>query len=222
MRFTFLRLAPLWATLSASGPLHAAASLLVDDAGTTPEGTCQLETWTRQHAGHRELTAVPACTLSGTELSLGLSHLRGERALPWALGAKRAVRHWHDERLQLAASIETAGDVRQGGARSWSLNLPLSVALDRQALTAAHFNAGWSRSRHERGITLGAGVDIRIAPTWSLLAEQARDAARHRSSHLGIRRHLPGEASLDLLAGRVHDRTGTSWITVGLNLPLSR
>jgi len=222
MRFTFLRLAPLWATLSASSPLHAAASLLVDDAGTTPQGTCQLESWTRHAASHLELTAVPACTLGGTELSLGLSHLRGEGTLPWALGAKRALRHWHDERLQLAASIETAGDVRQAGARSWALNLPLSVALDRQALSAAHFNAGWSRSRHERGITLGAGVDIRIAASWSLLAEQARDAARHRSSQLGIRRHLRGEASLDLLAGRADGRTATSWITVGLNLPLSR
>ncbi len=222
MRFTFLRLAPLWATLSASSPLHAAASLLVDDAGTTPQGTCQLESWTRRAASHLELTAVPACTLAGTELSLGLSHLRGEGALPWALGAKRALRHWHDERLQLAASIETAGDVRQAGARSWALNLPLSVGLGRQSLSAAHFNAGWSRSRHEGGITLGAGIDIRIAPSWSLLAEQARDATRHRSSQLGVRRHLPGEASLDLLVGRADGRTATSWITVGLNLPLSR
>jgi hypothetical protein len=222
MRFTFLRLAPLWATLSASSPLHAAASLLVDDAGTTPQGTCQLESWTRHAASHLELTAVPACTLGGTELSLGLGHLRGEGTLPWALGAKRALRHWHGERLQLAASIETAGDVRQAGARSWALNLPLSVALGRQSLSAAHFNAGWSRSRHERGITLGAGIDIRIAASWSLLAEQARDAARHRSSQLGIRRHLRGEASLDLLAGRADGRTATSWITVGLNLPLSR
>lgn len=222
MRFTFLRLAPLWATLSASSPLHAAASLLVDDAGTTPQGTCQLESWTRHAASHLELTAVPACTLGGTELSLGLGHLRGEATLPWALGAKRALRHWHGERLQLAASIETAGDVRQAGARSWALNLPLSVALGRQSLSAAHFNAGWSRSRHERGITLGAGIDIRIAASWSLLAEQARDAARHRSSQLGVRRHLPGEASLDLLAGRADGRTATSWITVGLNLPLSR
>lgn len=222
MRFTFLRLAPLWATLSASGPLHAAASLLVDDAGTTPEGTCQLEAWTRQHASHLELTAVPACTLAGTELSLGLGHLRGEGALPWALGAKRAVHHWHDERLQLAASIETAGDVRHGGARSWSLNLPLSVALDRQALSTAHFNAGWSRSRHERGITLGAGIEIRLTPAWSLLAEQWRDAARHRTSQLGMRRHLRGDASLDLLGGRGHGAAGASWITVGLNLPLSR
>lgn len=222
MRFTFLRLAPLWATLSASGPLHAAASLLVDDAGTTPQGTCQLETWTRQHAGPLELTAVPACTLGGTELSLGLSHLRGEGTAPWALGAKRTLRHWHDERLQLAASIETAGDVRQGGARGWALNLPLSVALDRHATSVVHVNTGWSRSRHERGITVGAGIEIRVAPAWSLLAEQGRDAARQRTSQLGVRRHLRGDASLDLLGGRGHGAAGASWITVGLNLPLSR
>ena len=65
-------------------------------------------------------------------------------------------------------------------------------------------------------------MDFDLSDEQKMLAEQARDAARHRSSHLGIRRHLPGEASLDLLAGRLHDRTGTSWITVGLNLPLSR
>ena len=221
MRFTLLRLAPLWATLSASPPLHAAASLLVDDAGTTPDGTCQLESWSRQHPHQLELTAVPACTLAGTEVSLGLGHLRGADSTPWALGIKRTVRDWRDGRVQVATSVEATGDVRQGNARSWTLNLPLSIALDRRRTSAAHINAGWGQSRAERGITLGGGLEIRFAPMWSVLAEHWQGAAQQRGSQAGVRRHLRGDASLDLLAGRDHQGTAASWITVGINLPLS-
>lgn len=220
MRFTYLRLAPLWATLSFSGPLHAAASLLVDDAGTTPEGRCQLESWARHHTDHQELTAVPACTLAGTEWSLGLSHLRGAASTPWALGAKRTLRGKHDERVQVAVSAEAGGDVRHGGARGWALNLPASFALDAAARVVVVANAGYSRTRAEHGMTLGIGSEIRLAPRWSLLAEQWRDAAHHRSSQLGMRRYLRDDASLDLLAGRAHGTSSASWITVGLNLPL--
>jgi len=65
MRFTFLRLAPLWATLSASGPLHAAASLLVDDAGTHPGRDLP--------AGNLD---APACQPSGTDRRAGVHVVR--------------------------------------------------------------------------------------------------------------------------------------------------
>lgn len=221
MRFIFLRLAPLWATLSFSGPLHAAASLLVDDAGTTPDGHCQLESWARWHAGHQELAAVPACTLAGTEWSFGLGHLRGTGSAPWTLGAKRTLRAKHDERVQVAVGAEAGGDVRHGGAHGWAVNLPASIALDAATRVVVLANVGYSHTRAEHGMTLGIGSEINLAPRWSLLAEHWRDATRRRSSQLGMRRHLRDDTSLDLLAGRTHGTPSVSWITVGLNLPLS-
>lgn len=222
MRFTSLRLAPLWATLTVSGPSLAAASLLVDDAGTTPESSCQLESWIRNTTGHSERTAVPACTVAGTEWSFSLSHLRGSGDTPWAIGAKRTLRGWHADRIQLAGALQTGGDLRHGGARGWAINVPLSIAVDRQGDVLIHANTGWVRSRTERGMTFGAGTEIRIAPRWSVLAEQFRDAARQRSSQLGVRRLLRNDASLDLLVGYQHGATSDSWLTVGLNLPLTR
>ena len=222
MRFTSLRLAPLWATLTVSGPSLAAASLLVDDAGTTPESSCQLESWIRNTNGHSERTAVPACTVAGTEWSFGLSHLHGSGDTPWAVGAKRTLRGWHADRIQLAGALQTGGDLRHGGARGWAVNVPLSIAVDRQGDVLIHANTGWVRSRTERGLTFGAGTEIRIAPRWSVLAEQYRDAARQRSSQFGVRRLLRDDASLDLLVGHQHGATSDSWLTVGLNLPLTR
>ncbi len=222
MRFTSLRLAPLWAILTVSGPSHAAASLLVDDAGTTPESSCRMESWIRNTTGHSERTAVPACTVAGTEWSFALSHLRGSGDTPWAIGAKRTLRGWHADRIQLAGALQTGGDLRHGGARGWAVNVPLSIAVDRQGDVLIHANTGWARSRTERRLTFGAATEIRIAPRWSVLAEQYRDAARHRSSQLGVRRPLRNDASLDLLLGHQHGAASDSWLTVGLNLPLTR
>lgn len=222
MRFTSLRLAPLWATLAASGASHAAASLLVDDAGTTPDASCQLESWVRSSTGHSERSAVPACTVAGTEWSVALSHLRGRGDSPWTVGAKRTLGGWHADRIQWAGDLQTGGDLRHGGARGWAVNLPLSIAVDRHGDVVIHANTGWMRSRTERGLTLGAATEIRIAPRWSVLAEQHRDAARHRSRQLGVRRLLRNDASLDLLVGRQAGPASDAWLTVGLNLPLTR
>ncbi len=221
MRFTFLRHAPLWATLPFSNVACAAASLLVDDAGTTPAGQCQLESWARRHGNHPIVTATPACTLGGTEWSLSLSHLRGAGSTPWSLGSKRTLRGLDDERVQFAVSAGIGGDMRHAGARGWTLNLPASFVLDKAGRVVLHANVGWDHDRADRGMTAGIGSALRITSRWSLLAEHWRDAARDRSSQIGLRWHLRDEASLDLLAGRTHDALSASWITVGLNVPLA-
>ncbi len=221
MRLILLRHVTLWAALPFASSAHAAASLLVDDAGTTPDGQCQLESWVRRHPGQHALTAVPACTFGGTEWSLGLSHLHGGTSTPWAVGAKRTLRGRDGEHLQFAASVGVGGDLRHAGARGWTINLPASVMVDPAGRLVIHFNVGWDQDRVERGMTSGIGSTVRLASHWSLLAEHWRDAAGVRSTQAGLRRHLRGDASLDLLAGRTHDDASSSWLTVGLNVPLS-
>jgi len=222
MQLTFLRHASLWATLPFSNAACAAASLLVDDAGTTPAGHCQLESWARRHGNHPIVTTTPACTLGGTEWSLGLSHLPGAGSTPWSLGSKRTLRGLDDERVQFAFSAGIGGDMRHAGARGWTLNLPASFVLDVAGRIVLHANVGWDHDRVDRGMTAGIGSAIGFASGWSLLAERWRDAARVHGSQIGVRRHLRDEASLDLLAGHAHDASSTSWITVGLNIPLAR
>ncbi len=221
MRFILLRHVTLWATLPVASFAHAAASLLVDDAGTTPDGQCQLESWGRRQSDHHALAVVPACTFGGTEWSLGLDHLHGGSSTLWAVAAKRTLRGHDDERLQFAASIGIGGDLRHAGTRGWTANLPASVRVDTAGRLVVHVNVGWEQGRLERGITSGIGSTVRLAAYWSLLAEHWRDAAHDRSSQIGLRRHLRGDASLDLLAGRVHGDASSSWVTVGLNVPLS-
>lgn len=222
MRLVCLRHAPLWAFLVVTAPAHAAGSLLVDDAGTLANGQCQLEGWLRGRAGPRELTAVAACARGGSEGSLGLGHLRGDGSAPWTLGVKRTLGSLRGERVQLAIAATAGGDLRRAGARAWSLNVPLSIALDADGRAQLHLNAGQDRSRTARGLTGGIGTAFQLGPRWSLLAERWRDAGGERSTQFGLRRHLHGEATLDLLGGRSGGVAAPSWFSVGLNLPLAR
>lgn len=222
MRFTFARIAPLWATLICTSSAHAAASLLVDDASTTPAGECQIESWYQWHGQHQEISLVPACTVAGTEWSAGVSDLRGAHATAWTLGAKRTVRGHHDARVRIAVAAGIGGDLRAADARGWALDLPVSVALDPVARVLLHAGIGWGHAPSARGLTLGVGSEIQLTPHWSVIAEQARDATRQRGTQIGLRRTVRDSASLDFIAGRAHGTGADNWITVGVNLPLAR
>ncbi|MGV6494314.1 hypothetical protein ACTUVK_001035 [Stenotrophomonas rhizophila] len=197
---------------------HAAASLLVDDAGITDAQQCQLESWVRHTDAGQEWTAVPACTLADTEWSLGLTRAPGEAARHWALGAKhvlvaRAPRQWG-----LALSAGIGGNTYRPRADDWALNLPLTIAPGAQERVQLHLNLGWAKQGAVHGRTDGIGVEIGMTRRWSLLAETAQDAARERGSQLGLRRVLWPGASVDLLAGHLHRQRDSRWITLGFNL----
>lgn len=197
---------------------RAAASLLVDDASITDANHCQLESWVRHSDAGQEWTAVPACTLANTEWSLGMTSLPGDTRKAWALGAKRVLverqqRHWG-----LAVSAGVGGNLHRPRSDDWNINLPLTLALDAHDRVQLHFNLGWASHVDLSGRTEGVGVEVTVHRQWSLLAESARDAARHRSSQLGVRRVLWEGASVDLLAGRVHHQPDSNWLTLGFNL----
>lgn len=197
---------------------RAAASLLVDDAGITDAGHCQLESWVRHTDAGQEWTTVPACTLANIEWSLGLTRAPGDARRQYAFGAKRvlvegAARHWG---LALGASV--GGNTQRPRADDWALNVPLTIAPGVQERVQVHLNLGWAAQGAARGRTDGIGMEIGLTRDWSLLAETAHDAARERGSQLGLRRVLWPGASLDLLAGRMHHPRDSRWITLGFNL----
>lgn len=197
---------------------HAAASLLVDDAGITDANRCQLESWIRHTDDGREVTVVPACTLADTEWSLGLSRLPGEAHLQWEVGAKRVLVEREQRRWGLALSAGVGGNGHRPRSDDWNLNLPLTVALDRHDRVQLHINLGWARDADAQGRTDGIGIEMAVHRQWSLLAESARDATRQRSSQVGVRRVLWPGASVDLLSGRVHHQPDSRWLTLGFNL----
>ena len=205
-------------------PMHAqaAASLLVDDAGTTPEQHCQLETWYRPPAHGAELTAVGACTRHGTEWSFGASSLRHAGSLPWSLGLKRTVLGADHAPVQIALSAGWSDDLQQAGARALSLQVPMTVRLPAAGRLQLHGMLGWHHTARARGLELGAGAELQASSRWSLLLEQARDSTRARRSQAGLRRYLRNDASIDLLFGRNHHDDADRWLTLGLNLPLAR
>ncbi|AWH54648.1 hypothetical protein C1924_16410 [Stenotrophomonas sp. ESTM1D_MKCIP4_1] len=223
MRLFALRFIPVLVALPLSADVHAAASLLVDDAGTTPAAECQLESWLSHHTNHRQATLVPACGLGNTEWSLGISRLSHGQGMPWALGAKRTVVGPEGDRLRVAISADAGNDARSGNAANWGVTVPLSLRLDTAGRMLLHANLGWRVERDARYLTSGIGMELPLLPRWSLLAEGARDAAGSHAVQMGGRRELGAAgATLDVLAGRRFGDAGERWLTLGLNLPLSR
>ncbi len=209
---------PLVAVAMLPFDTRAAASLMVDDASITDAGRCQLESWGRHTDAGGEWTAVPACTVAGTEWSLGISHQRALSATQWALGAKRVLRDIDQRRWGLALSVGVGSDWHHLRGGDWGVNAPVTIALGANDRALLHLNVGWAQADGSRGRTEGIGMEIATAPRWALLAELARDAARQRSSQFGVRRELWPGASVDLLAGRVHHQRDGHWITLGINL----
>ncbi len=196
---------------------HAAASLLVDDAGITDAGHCQLESWVRHTGDGLHGTAVPACTLAGTEWSLGLNRAPATPGIAWSAGAKRVLVARDQRRWGLALSAGLGGRQHPPGT-DWNLSVPLTLGLDAQDRVQLHLNLGLAREDGIGGHTDGIGMQIALQGRWSLLAEVAHDAARDRGVQVGLRRVLWPGASLDLLGGRQRSSGQGHWITLGFNI----
>ncbi|WP_426662129.1 hypothetical protein [Rhodanobacter aciditrophus] len=190
---------------------HAGASLLVDDAGTTAGGHCQLESWLRARPGTLEATAMPACAWSGLEYSLGAgrSSDAAQGATLYA-GLKHTLVDMGDRTPGLAVALN--GDW-QHGFDAASAYLAASLPLGRRLTLQADLGA--RRLRHDDGRPLaGAGLEYLAGQRWSWLAEVYSEGAAYRAVQGGVRVRLPGALSVDMLAGR--DNAGR-WLTLGLN-----
>ncbi|HEV2622363.1 MAG TPA: hypothetical protein VGU65_09795 [Frateuria sp.] len=209
---------PLLATARA---VHAGASLYVDDAGTTPPGHCQLESWTRSYAPGQEWSAVPACTRGGVEYSLGVSSYDRPHDLLLTPGIKRTLRDPDGQAWGAAISLVAAWDVTQRRLEGWNLTVPVTLAVDAQGRTLLHADLGWSKLRGAAGALAGGlALEHRLSGQWSVLAELYADGSGEMDRQLGLRRALDATASLDLLAGCASGRRPGRWFTLGLNMAL--
>jgi hypothetical protein len=201
--------------------VHAGASLYVDDAGTTPVGQCQVETWTRGYAPGREWSAVPACTRGGIEYSLGVSAYDRPHDLLLTPGIKRTLRDPDGQAWGAAIAVNAAWDATQRHLEGWSITLPVTLAVGTQGQTLLHANFGWTHWRGARGAGVGGlGVEHRLDDRWHLLAELYAGGGDDLDGQLGLRRALGRAASLDLLVGRATGPHPGHWLTLGLNMAL--
>jgi hypothetical protein len=165
------------ALLAAPGAL--AQQLVVDDAGVTDPGACQLETWISATAGW----ILPACTpLGRAEVTLGLGvseEAQGDVLLqdleyvaqvklgllpagPGALGAALVVG------AGFGPFAQATGE-RIEGAYTY---VPLSYLMPDERL-ALHLNGGWSFDRLDgvHRALYGARADVMLAAPLTALSE---------------------------------------------------
>ncbi len=207
-----------------AGDSRAGGSLFVDDATLTPFGRCQVETWARAYTPGQELTAVPACTLAGTELSLGISDFFNPSRGPIVvLGLKRLLHDFDTEPWGLGISVGAIWSADTDRLESWNLILPYSLALDPKRGAVLHANLGWNDPRGSNGAIIGGlGVEIALAQDWVLLGEALGDTAGDFIAQFGVRRSLSRDLSLDFLVGTQDSLDETPWFTVGFNIVLPR
>ncbi len=205
----------LASTLLPSPAARAGASLLVDDAGTTADGHCQLESWLHlAPAGAAKASAVPACAVGGVEYSLGGSVATSASAPALlAIGLKHTLRDVGDDAPGFAVSIGSAWSGHAGAPGAAVANLIASVPVLRLGLV--HLNAGWSVARgHAPAPTFGTGLEHPLGSHWRLLAEGYVQRGAGPAWQAGLRRMLGRSVTADLLMGTdPHGR----WLTLGLN-----
>lgn len=207
--------------LLAARALHAGASLYVDDAATTPDGHCQVESWTRVYAPGQEWSALPACARRGVEYSLGVNRFDRARETLLTPGIKHTLRDPDGQVWGAAVSLGAVWNAKHDHLDGWSANLPITLALDAQGQTRLYVNFGWNKPRDAHGTpTGGLGLERRLDGRWSLLAETYADGGGDLTWQLGARASFGEAVSMDLLLGRAPDRRPGRWFTLGLNVAL--
>jgi hypothetical protein len=198
-----------------SAGVRGGASLLVDDADTTPEGRCQIENWLRlREGGHREMTAVPACTLDGLEYSLGGSAYVRTPYGPWLTAdLKHTLLKMDKSTPGLAISL--GGTWRRPDHHPASGNVVIIASLPLTAAFTLHTNLGWDavRGAAPRPIE-GLGMEYAFDRHWPGLGESYVERGAVHAAQAGLRRSFAHGLSCDLIAGHDHDG---HWFTFGLN-----
>lgn len=79
MRPSLPALMSLTAALVGAAPAMAARPFMTDDARLATEGSCQLESWSRDYSNRHEFWALPACNPGGNfEITAGAGRFRSD------------------------------------------------------------------------------------------------------------------------------------------------
>ena len=217
----------LGAALMAALPAQAARPFMTDDARLTTEGSCQLESWTRQYSQRGELWALPACNPGGNlEITAGVGQFRADGqpgSRDQVLQAKTLFRHLrpNDWGWGLAAGRIWHPSTRPGpnNLGGTYLYLPLSVSMQDDRLVL-HANLGWTRDGHARlnATTWGMGAEYWVQTRTMLIAETFGDDRQKPHVQAGVRFSVvPGLFQIDATRGTQPGSQGrNTWTSLGI------
>lgn len=211
---------------------EAARPLVTDDARLTTARSCQLESWTRLYADHREVWALPACNLTGNlEITAGFGHqfgAEGAASSDVVLQAKTLLHPmtqggWG---VGLAAGLIHHPSVNPGpnGLGSLYAYVPVSVALAGDMVTL-HGNLGWVKARDDdHALSWGLGSETRLSRRMTFVAEGFGDPRHSPYWQGGLRYFLVMDrVQIDATVGQQLGKgEGTRWFSVGLRLTPGR
>lgn len=197
-------------------PLSAQAQQwIVDDAGITEPGACQVETWW----GEEERWVLPACTLvPRTEVTLGAGWFdRGAGSLDPHLFVEAKVLGRDPDALPWGwgVVVGTALSLEDGGDRASEVfgYVPLTLALESIPLVL-HANAGWALERElvdgqgedTRGGIWGLRGDLGLSSRVELLAEVQGMFGEGAEAQAGLRFvPIPDRLAVDVSYGLAFD-----------------
>lgn len=202
-------------------PAAGAQQFVVDDAGTTASGACQVEGWW----GDENSWLLPACRLrAGPEVTLGFGSVRedpGSRTLEWVLQAKRPVRDPDEDGWGWSAVAGIGGDplaqVTGRHLRSAFVYVPLTAQASAVTL---HLNLGWlteldgEEAERSHAATWGMRGDVEVHPRLAIIGEVAGEGGGRPLRQVGARIPIrPDRLLVDLSWGGRPDgeRSGSGW-----------
>lgn len=190
---------------------QAARPFMTDDARLTTEGSCQIESWTRQYANRQEQWALPACNPTGNfEITLGGGRFVDDhqsRSTDQVLQLKTLFKPlttngwgWGLAMGHVRHPSEVPDPDNLGSHYAY---LPFSASMQDDRLVL-HLNLGWSRDKARRRdqTTWGAGMEYWASERWMFIAETVGDDRQKPFVQAGVRFSIvPGLLQIDATVG---------------------
>jgi hypothetical protein len=205
--------------------IAAGGAFAVDDAGVDDPGACKVEAWA-SFARNSDFVGVvaPACVVRlGRPVDLGVQVDRSRSGGEWATGlslkAKTAIIPFTDEARFGVAIVGGIGfDLTAHETAEWFVTVPVTVRLSETF--QVNLNVGGLRDQIDRRsfVTWGAGLELGLAPKFTLLAEVFGQGSERPGAQVGLRYTPHERIDFDLIFGRNLTGERANWVTFGVNL----
>ncbi len=212
--------------LSHAGTANAAGgAFAVDNAGVDEAGSCKIETWASFARNDDRVFAVaPACAVSiGQPVEFGLQYDRIRADREWgsaiALKAKTSIVPFPDGApFGVAIAGGAAMSLDSGKLENWFVAVPTSIRLSEALQLNLQLGGIWDRLEEKGFFTWGAGVEVTLTETVSLISEVFGTGSERPGAQAGLRFTPYEEVDFDLIYGRNLGGERSDWITFGMNL----
>lgn len=211
----------------------AARPFVTDDARLTNDGSCQLESWSRQYKSSREFWALPACNLNGNfEVTMGVGYAKPNdlsSSTDYVVQGKTLYRElstndwgWGLAIGKIAHPSINPGPNLMGNTCAY---VPISQSF-RDDKIVLHTNLGVLRDTATGTVigTWGVGSELKISERTLGIIEMFGDNHNKPYWQLGTRYSIvPNVFQVDATLGKQwNGLTESRWISIGLRFTPSK